>query len=89
MLADQLQDGVYALITELKTMFFESKGYFIIFLFVRMSRRGHINCSEPKGNYVTDINELCYRRPSSWRGGGGGHTLIPFIGLHKLNNRVE
>lgn len=31
MLAGQLQDGVHALITELKTMFFKSKGYFIIF----------------------------------------------------------
>ena len=31
MLAGQSQDGVHALITELKTMFFKSKGYFIIF----------------------------------------------------------
>lgn len=85
MLAGQLQDGVYALITELKTTFFKSKGYFIIFLFVQMSRRGHINCSEPKGNYVTDINELCYRRPSSWRGGG----ILSYLLLVCISSIIE
>ena len=51
-----------------------------------MSRRGHINCSEPKRNYVTRYKLALLGQVA---GGGGGHTLTPFIGLHKFNNRVE
>ena len=84
MLIGQLQGGVHALTTEFKILFFKSKGCFIVFLFVRMSRRGHINCSEPKRNYVTR-----YKLALLGQVAGGGGDILSHLLLVCISSIIE